>query len=106
MLAKIVQDEEEELALLNEDLELKLFHVSRRSNLAGKAIVQLNLLQRFGCRIVAMERAGQATTDIDQSEVIQEGDILALIGSPASIETFNQTYDRKPALRRLQRMLK
>ncbi|MDD1758610.1 MAG: NAD-binding protein, partial [Methanotrichaceae archaeon] len=101
MLAKIIQDEKEELTFLFEDLELKLFHVSKKSRLVGKTIGELALLQRFGCRIVAIELAGQAIADIDQNKVIQEGNILALIGSPEGIDDFTQTYDsKKPALKR------
>jgi voltage-gated potassium channel len=106
MLAKIIQDEKEELALLYEDLELKLFHMSKKSRLVGKTIGELNLMPKFGCRIVAMEIEGQAIADIDQNLVLQEGNILALIGNPDGIDEFNQTYDRKPALRRMLRIPK
>ena len=104
MLMKIVEDEKEELALLNEDLELKFFQIRRGSHLVGKTIEEINRLPGFGCKIVAMKKAGQATTDIDQSKTIQAGNILALIGSPENMDTFNKNYDRNHILRRIRRI--
>lgn len=100
MLAKIVQDEEEELALLYEDLELKIVRVDKASRLAGKTLRELNLPDRFGCRAVAMERRGQAIAMLDQNTVIEGDDILALIGSPEGLEAFSSAYDKIPVLKR------
>lgn len=100
MLAKIVQDEEEELALLYEDLELKIVRVEKASRLAGKTLRELNLPGRFGCRVVAMERRGHAIAMLDQSTMTEGDDILALIGSPEGIEAFGSAYDKIPALKR------
>lgn len=106
MLAKIIQNEEEDLALLYEDLEVKLFHVGKRSHLIGKAIGELNLLQRFGCRVIALERSGQDIADIDQNEVIQLEDVLALMGKANGIESFIQAADRKDLLRWIRKILR
>ncbi len=103
MLAKIVQDEEEELALLYEDLELKIIKVGKKCRLEGKTLGEIDLPGRFGCRAVAMERGDQAITKLDRNIVIESGDAIALIGSPKGLEDFSCAYRRKPALKRLLR---
>ena len=93
MLARIIQGEEEKLDLLYEDLELKIYHVSKRSRLAGRTLEYLDLPQIFGCRVVALERMGQAMAVPDTNTVVEGGDILALMGSPKGIEAFSRRYD-------------
>lgn len=95
MLARIIQGEEEKLDLLYEDLELKIFHVSKRSRLAGRTLVELDLPKRFGCRAIALERMGRALAVPDIQTVVEGGDVLALIGSPKGIEAFSRKYDRR-----------
>jgi voltage-gated potassium channel len=101
MLAKIIQDEEEELALLYEDLELELFTVGKKSDMAGRTLAEIDLPGRFGCRPVALERKGQAMAMLEGDTLVESGDILALIGSQESIEALNHAYYRKPALERM-----
>ena len=101
MLARIIQEKEEELDLLYEDLELKIFHVEKRSRIAGKTLEELDLPIKFGCRVVALERMGQAIAVPDQKTVVEEGDILALMGSPKGIEAFRMTYERRRNLKQL-----
>jgi voltage-gated potassium channel len=101
MLAKIIQDEEEELNLLYDDLELKVFDVGRRSRLAGWTLGELNLPGRFGCRVVALERMTETVAVPDSNTLIKGGDILALIGSPKGIEAFSHTYDRRTTLKKM-----
>ncbi len=95
MLARIIQGDEMKLDLLYEDLELKIFHVKKRSGLAGRTVVELDLPQRFGCRVVALERMGHAMAVPDTKTVIEDGDILALMGSSKGIEAFSRRYDRR-----------
>jgi Trk K+ transport system NAD-binding subunit len=95
MLARIIQGEEEKLDLLYEDLELKIFHVRKRSGLAGRTLDELDLPQRFGCRVVALERMGQAMAVPDKKTAVEGGDILALMGSPKGIVAFSRKYDRR-----------
>jgi len=98
MLAKIIQGDEEELDLLYEDLELKIFHVGKRSGLTGKILAELDLPHRFGCRVVALDRMGQAMAVPDPNTIVQEDDILALIGSPKGTEAFSMKYERRNRL--------
>jgi uncharacterized protein with PhoU and TrkA domain len=95
MLARIIQGEEEKLDLLYEDLELKIFHVRKRSGLAGRTLEELDLPQRFGCRVVALERLGQTMAVPDKKTAVEAGDIMALMGSPKGIEAFSRRYDRR-----------
>ncbi len=101
MLAKIVQEEEEELALLYEDLELKIIKIGKRCRLAGKSLGEINLPERFGCRAVAIQRDDQAITKLDRDTVIKSGDTIALIGNPKGIEAFSHAYSRRMRLKRL-----
>ena len=64
------------------------------SRLAGKSLNDIDFVG-FGCRAVAIERDGQALTEIDPSLVLESGDFLAFIGSPTGIESFSKTYDQK-----------
>jgi Trk K+ transport system NAD-binding subunit len=103
MLAKIVQDEEEELALLYEDLELKIVRVGKKCRMTGGNLGEIDLPGRFGCRAVAIQRGNEAVTSIDGNLVIKSGDVMAIIGSPESIESFSSAYASgpKPVLKRL-----
>ena len=101
MLARIIQEKEEELDLLYEDLELKIVHVEKWSQIARKTLEELNLPIKFSCRVVAMERMGQAIAVPDQKTVVKEGDILALMGNPKGIEAFRMVYERRRNLKRL-----
>ncbi len=99
MLAKIIQGEEEELDLLYDDLELKIFHVGKRSGVIGRTLQELDLPHHFGCRVVALERMGQSIAVPEPKTVVQEGDILALIGSPKGTEAFSMRYEKRKSLK-------
>jgi voltage-gated potassium channel len=101
MLARIIQEEEEELNLLYEDLELKIVHVEKWSRIVGKTLEEMDLPTKFSCRVVAMERKGQAIAVPDQKTMVVEGDILALMGNPKGIEAFRIKYDRRRTLKQL-----
>jgi len=101
MLTKIVQAQEEELAMIYETLELKRLIVKKNSALVGKSLRELNLPERFGCTIVAIGRAGDITTDIDPKTEIIEGDYLTILGSLDNLEAFCCAYERRLAKRTL-----
>jgi voltage-gated potassium channel len=104
MLAKKAQGEEETgLALLYEDLELKIFRVHKGSGLERKSLRLLGIPGEFRCGIVAIKRDGLAISSIDMDLVLMHGDSIALIGSPEGIDAFVHAYDRKPALRWVSR---
>jgi uncharacterized protein with PhoU and TrkA domain len=103
MLAKIAKGEEEDLALLYEDLELKIFRVQKGSGLERKSLRLLDIPGEFGCGIVAIKRDEQTISKISMDLVLMHGDLIALIGSPESIDAFVHAYDRKLALRWVSR---
>jgi len=92
ILARAVQGDGEEPDLLYQDLELEKLEIRGLSKLAGRSLGELRILQRFGCRIVSIERRGQAMLEIDGSTVISRGDVIAVLGSPENIATFNKVY--------------
>lgn len=106
MLARIIQGDEGKMDLLYEDLELKIFLAKKRSGLAERTLEELNLPQRFGCRVVALERMGQAMALPDKKIVVEVGDILALMGSPKGIEAFSRKYDRSNDWKNFRTILK
>ena len=106
MLAKIIQKEEEELAMLYEDLELKLFTVSERSGMANRTLLEMDLPGRFGCALAAVSRGGQTTAELDASFSIEIGDVLALVGKPEGIRAFMAKYSRISAAKRVSRLVR
>ena len=97
-MAKIIEHEKEELGLLYEDLELKVFTVAKSSRLAGRSLGEIDLPTRFGCGVVAIERSGEPIVVVKQDTVIAEGDLLVLIGSEAGIESFDREFRDRLAL--------
>jgi Trk K+ transport system NAD-binding subunit len=100
MLAKIIQKEEEELAPLYEDLELKIFTVSERSSMANKTLMDIDLEGRFGCAVAAVARGGEVTAELDSGFSLEIGDILALAGKPEGIRAFMAKNSKISAVRR------
>ncbi|MDQ1261522.1 MAG: voltage-gated potassium channel [Euryarchaeota archaeon] len=98
MLGKIIEREKEELGMLYEDLELKIFKVGKRSCLAGKSLEEIGLQKRFGCAVAAFERDGQAMAEVDQNTILKRGDSLAVIGTISGIKSFSVEFERKPIL--------
>lgn len=101
LLAKIIEHEKEELGLLYEDLELKVFTVAKSSRIAGRSLGEIDLPTRFGCGVVAIERGGEAIGAVKQDTVIVEGDLLVLIGSEVGIESFGCEFGDRLALSKI-----
>jgi voltage-gated potassium channel len=106
MLAKIIQNEEEELAMLYEDLELKLFTVSERSGMADRTLEELNLVARYGCALAAVSRGEQITVELEAGFSLEIGDVLALIGKPNDIRAFVARYGKISAAKRARRLIR
>jgi Trk K+ transport system NAD-binding subunit len=99
MLARIIKSEEEDLALLYEDVDLIKFTVTEKSILAGKSLDKINLPARFGCTVVAVDRDGKAIAGPGPELVLEEGDVLAIIGESEEIDSFIQAQRRRLAPR-------
>lgn len=95
MLMKIAQAEEEDVAMIYEELEVMKFEVKKISSLAGKSLRKNNLPGRFGCTIVAIDRENEVITDIDPDTVILGGDDIKILGSPESIEEFSRVHRQR-----------
>ena len=92
MLARIAQRQEEEFTMIYEELEMTRFRVGFGSRLAGKRLSELNLPERFGCTVVAIEREGECLFSIGPETVLKRGDLLAILGSFEGIEKFGRRY--------------
>ena len=99
MLAKIAQKQEEEFTMIYEELEMARFRVGWGSQLVGQSLGELDLPERLGCTIVAIERDGEGILDIGPETVLKRGDLLAVIGSYECIERFSHRYRWRDALR-------
>jgi uncharacterized protein with PhoU and TrkA domain len=73
--------------------------VGKRSGVIGWTLEELDLPNHFGCRVVALERMGQAIAIPDPKTVVQADDVLALIGSPKGTEAFSMRYERRKSLK-------
>ena len=92
MLARIAQRQEEEFTMIYEELEMTRFRVGFGSRLAGKRLSELNLPERFGCTVVAIEREEECLFSIGPETVLKRGDLLAILGSFEGIEKFGRRY--------------
>ncbi|HOO53208.1 MAG TPA: NAD-binding protein [Methanothrix sp.] len=100
MLAKIAQKQEEEFTMIYEELEMARFRVGFGSRLDGRSLGELNLPERLGCTVVAIERDGKGILSIGPETVVERGDLLAVMGSFESIEKFSRRYRWRNPLRR------
>ena len=92
MLFKMVQKEGEEMSILYEGLELNRYRVREDSPLRGKTLKELDLHRRFGCTMVAIDRAGEPICCLDSQTRVDAGDTLAIIGTPTSMDSFGQAF--------------
>lgn len=61
--------------------ELKL-----STKLANQTVLQLNLRQKFGINIIALEHNGETTTEIDPNYILQSEDVIVVIGKRSNIK--------------------
>jgi len=100
MLARIAQKQEEEFTMIYEELEMTRFRVGWRSRLDGRSLGELNLPEKLGCTVVAIERDGGGLLAIGPETVLRRGDRLAILGSFEGLEKFSRRYGRRSRLRR------
>ncbi|MCX8207315.1 MAG: NAD-binding protein [Methanothrix sp.] len=92
MLLNMVTPESEDLTILYEGLELRRYEVRRRSPMAQRTLRELALIERFGCAVVAIDRAGDAILSLSGETEILPGDVLILIGPPGSVDRFTRDF--------------
>ena len=59
---------------------------------AGWSMLELDLRNRTGCTVVAVERNGDLATNIRGGFVVEEDDTLVIAGSKEAIERFDNNY--------------
>lgn len=71
---------------LSDDIDI--MEIALTPRVAGKTVLELNLRQRFGLNIIAVEQNDRLTADVRPDMVLQDGDTIAVIGRPAQIKAF------------------
>lgn len=92
MLLTMVTPASEDLTILHEGLELRRYEVRRRSAMAHRTLREVALIERFGCTVVAIDRAGDPVLSISGETEILPGDVLVLLGPPGSMDRFSRTF--------------
>jgi len=62
--------------------------------LEGNHPWHVNLLDRFGCKVVAVSRAGEVLVNFTEDFVLRADDEIFLCGSPQSINSYLQAFPR------------
>jgi len=71
----------------------------RVRGLVGQHPWRVDLSERFGCKIVAIERGGEVLVDFEDNFSIQEGDRMFLCGSPQSIDAYVKVFPQTESSR-------
>lgn len=88
MLASTVLEEE----VISFDQAVELVRVDCGS-LAGRSLAGADIRARTGCTVVAVERNGEAITDLGPEFVIEERDMLVVAGTDADVNRFATLAD-------------
>ncbi|HIA00950.1 MAG TPA: TrkA family potassium uptake protein, partial [Myxococcales bacterium] len=68
---------------------LQVAHVDAQQPLWGRRLEELNLLSRFEIQVVAIKRLKDVTVTLPRgSQVIEQGDILVVVGSTDALSEF------------------
>lgn len=81
---KLVNSNIMEMIELRGDVAISELKLS--SKYAGQSVVQVNLRQKYNLNIIALERGGETTTEIDPDMVFKEDDQIVVIGKRENIQ--------------------
>lgn len=73
---------------LNDDItvsELKL-----TSKISGKTVVESNIRKKFKLNIIAIEQSGKTKIDITADSMLNEGDLIVVVGKRENIKNFEE----------------
>ena len=70
--------------------EHSMMEIKATDKLAGKTLVEVNIRQRYSCTVVAIWRNDELIMTPLPGEVIQEGDILMMIGKKSDLAKFSE----------------
>jgi len=65
-----------------------IVEIAASKRLAGKSLGELNLRARFGITLAVIKRGKEVNASPGADDVIQEGDVLVIIGDNVSLEKF------------------
>ncbi|MCD4807359.1 MAG: NAD-binding protein [Methanococcoides sp.] len=81
--------------VLYEGIGIEKFKLHESSSMVNVAIADLNLIKKFGCRILGVERNKEVTIDPHDLFVLELGDVVAVVGGRDQMELFHNTYVTK-----------
>jgi CPA2 family monovalent cation:H+ antiporter-2 len=79
------------------DLKLEHALIEANSPAVGKSLASLELRQRTGALVVAVQRAGRLLEQVDPSEPLAEGDVVYLAGRGESVRRAVEALAVEPA---------
>lgn len=78
--------------MLYEGIEIEKHRVEKGSFLENKLIEDLDIENKIGCTIIAIERNKLVITTITRRTAIKAGDKIAVVGSNKQISEFKERY--------------
>lgn len=78
--------------VLYEGIEIEKFQLKEGSSMANKSIGELDLVSKFDCKIIGVERNGSVTVSLPLSFVLEIGDTIAVVGSREQVEKFRNIF--------------
>lgn len=70
--------------------EHSIVEIAANKNITGHSIMELDIRAKYGINIVAIKRKNEIIVSPQANEVIQEGDILIVIGADSDIQRFEK----------------
>lgn len=70
--------------------DYSLVEVRASTKMVGKSLLDLNIRAKYGCNIMAIKSADRLNISPRAEDVIQEGDLLVVIGSNQDISKFEE----------------
>lgn len=86
LASKLIAPHVLEYISLSKDVDIMEIVLTGRAS--GQTVLELNLRQRFGLNIIAVEQQEQMTADVRPDMVLNAGDTIAVIGRAAQISAF------------------
>lgn len=86
LASKLIAPHVLEYISLSKDVDIMEIVLTGR--VSGQTVLELNLRQRFGLNIIAVEQNDQLTADVRPDMVLNAGDTIAVIGKSAQISAF------------------
>lgn len=78
--------------VLYEGIEIQKFQLKEGSTMADNSIGELDIVGKFDCRIIGVERSGSVTTSLPSSFVLEVGDTIAVVGNREQMEKFRSVF--------------